>query len=295
MLTNGTSGPVYFTLAHHTLNTGGIRRADVSWKWQHQKAGVWEDIKTTNHRLYTILDSVRLPWSSLPDQVNNPWTDFLDLVFGWVAGQTTPQAVAGALTAGLYASARVLYEGNEKYALPIELNGTLCKAFQAAEFLADWNRLPAQTLRFNCEDCADFIVTFSNLYGCNLWRVGLGSNFAVPNILLIGETTWRQPVDEHLGVGFFSYHIVACESLNNAANLDATQYRVYDPCQRYHNAAGASILAQNVQLSQYAVMPAAFPIAPAPMAGFYREDFLLNTRQGIGQCAIAHVKRVYLA
>lgn len=293
-LTNGVSGPIYFTLANHTLNTGGIRRADTSWKWQQLKAGAWADIKTTNHRLYTILDSVRLPWEFSADWRECLWTDCLDFAFGWVAGRTTPQAVAGALTDGLYASARIRYDGTAHYATIIDVGGIACKAFQTTEFLKDWSELPAQILRFNCEDCADFIVTFANLYGCDLWQVGLGSNFEVPNILFIGETDWRQPVNDQQIKGVFNYHIVACESLNRGANYDATQYKVYDPCLQYRNADGTATLAKNVQLSQYAAMPAVFPIVPAPLHGFYREDLLPNTQEGIGHCAIVHVKRVYL-
>lgn len=289
--THGASGAVYFTLASHTLNAGGIRRADFSWNWQSLQAGVWQPIKTTNHKLYTILDSVKEPWSSLPNQRNNPWTDCLDLVYSWVLGQTTPQAVASVLTAGFNASAKVLYQGNSAYSFGGKVDGVHLNIFELSQFMSDWSNAAPQTIRPNCEDCCAIVTIFGNLEGCDLWRGGLFGNYAMPAILLIGETVWRTPVNAK-----FEYHVLACEYIGAGAagTLNPTQYTVYDPCFHYHDHAVPAanvILAQNVQLSQYAVLPAV-PVVPAPAAGFYREDTLNNILTALGSCNLVSVERL---
>lgn len=279
-LINGVSAKMYFTLSHHTLATQGIGRKEVSWRWEYLQDGSWKTIGTTDHTIYTILDSVHAPWSILPDQSNNLWTDCLDLILTAVDGQTTAPGVMSQLTQMLNTMPNVEYSGNSAYTFGSTQNGVHVRTFLLSQFMQELADATAtKKLRINCEDCCSYVTVFANAVGCHAQRANLARDFEVPEILLIGETTWRKPEE-----GFFEYHAVACVPTSVPAGQDPTKYQVYDPCLRYHDPAGTVVLAQGVPMSQYSVVPP----DPQPLPGYYRED--LVTLAGLPSCDLVSVE-----
>ena len=115
--------------------------------------------------------------------------------------------------------------------------------------------------------------------------------------MLIGESTWRYPVEEKKGEGYFLYHWVAVpRDKADAANPDTP---VYDACMKFNNSCTPwddnqriPVLAHGMPLSQYPAIP---PIqTTSVIEDSYREHVCANTKEGIQNCVRGAVTEVVL-
>lgn len=85
----------------------GVGVHTVRWKWQYweNKKSGWQDIITTEHKIYTILKAPGKPWQESPHATSNyylPWTKVLDLACVWAREARTPEEAASAVTTHTY-------------------------------------------------------------------------------------------------------------------------------------------------------------------------------------------------
>lgn len=217
----GLSAAVTFQLQNTRIGTVGVGVHEVSWRWQHRVGGgPWIDFATTSHRIYTVLETPKAPWSSGPFDGSNtqlPWTDVLDRSCAWAAGATDRDAAAGAITAAVYDLGNSVLEydcpngGMTHYAWP---------SFDCTAFLERLAGGPGNGQYVNCTDCATIVSTFVNAVGGDLWQSRMGSFFALNPLLAIGSSTWQTAC----GWGSFSYHEVAWKGACGASDP------VFDAC-----------------------------------------------------------------
>ena len=200
-----------FQLETHTIGSDGIRRSDITWRWEFRRSGesVWNPIGETHHRIYEVLTTPDLPWTQAPyPDRQNPWTDALDISCFWAAGAKTPQEVASMVTRAVNAPA-----GGVRY----DMKGGKCKytsgyqsrpgTFKCTEYI-DRIRKGAgsgSSDLVNCSDCSAFISTFANVLGASLSQSVMGLRFGLNPIIAIGYNNFGFP---DWGPRF-SYHEVA--------------------------------------------------------------------------------------
>jgi hypothetical protein len=60
----------------------GVDVSDVIWNWQFSlNRKKWNDITTSRHRIYTVIDMPAEPWQPASTNINNtqlPWTEVLE-------------------------------------------------------------------------------------------------------------------------------------------------------------------------------------------------------------------------
>lgn len=122
----------------------------------------------------------------------------------------------------------------------------------------------------NCTDCAVFVVSFSNLLGCELYSSRMGWGFATNPYCAIGQPAWTTP---SWGWGF-SYHEVAWDGDAGDGDL------VFDACLRYD---GDEDPTAEPHVSQ---LPAAVQFSDGNPASplVYRERLTPNTSYGYPHC-----------
>lgn len=157
----GNSGLVTFSLVNHKLKTAGVGVRTTEWKWQYRKQGGWHSFDTTRHRTYLVVDVPAGPWtqSASGNDTQVPWTDALDKACRWAHGAKTPDQAAERITRAINS------RPNQSYT-PATMFG-----FYDYFLTSYMNALDAgASFQLNCTDCANAVVTFSNLLGCDLWE-----------------------------------------------------------------------------------------------------------------------------
>jgi hypothetical protein len=219
-----------FPLTATDLHTDGIAVINITWQWQYQNAeSNWVDIKSTNHRIYTVLELPSAPWSHSNDADDDqlPWTDLLEVGCAWAGGATTTDAVSKIITEKLYAlgeAGLISYDtvdGGTHYAWP---------NFQLTQFLKKLNGEAALGDKVNCSDCATIVSSFANILGANLGQSRMGADFELRSLRAIGTKAWAVPFE-----GAFSYHEVAWEPDFKAGN------NLYDACLELNTNRGAGV------------------------------------------------------
>ena len=179
------------------------------WSWRagrvewNGRSG-WSDFlcaTTGPHRVYTVLAEPVEPW--VPNGTSNsqnPWADALEWACRAARKAGTQHEAASRITRAIYESKRFRYDverGESKY---IDGNAVLL-----THFLGRMKGRHGKGTFVNCTDCASFVVSFSNLLGCELWSSQMGRYFETNPYLPIGHTTWTGTGPEEA----FIYHEVA--------------------------------------------------------------------------------------
>ncbi len=219
-------------LTANEFNNIGINIRDISWTWQYKIAdGDWQDLGTTNFRIYTLLSAPTFgPWVSLADLYNTqlPWTDVLDFACVWAAGLNDIDEIQKAITEAVYNlgernPALIAYDtirGDNNY--------TIYDTFQCTKFLERLNGGVGNGQKVNCTDCAVIVSSFANILGCYLWQSRMGYNFELRSLRAIGTNIWNVPF-----AGTFYYHEVAWK------DVCTENTNLYDACLQLNSNTGA--------------------------------------------------------
>jgi hypothetical protein len=216
----------------------GVGVYDGVWCWQYRVPnGQWTEFQETKHRVYVVLDVPTAPWAqpSIPavQPSNVPWIEALDFACNWPAGAATADSAAGQITRRIYdlraSGSPVALEYDEKHRdthYLTSITGMLVPEFECTKFI-DFLRTGQGNGRLvDCRDCANIVLTFANLLGCDLEVVKIGDlvtddnnvkpAFYLNDILPIG-LAW------FVG-GYFQFHYVAWKG-----HFSAKQ-EVFDAC-----------------------------------------------------------------
>ena len=277
----GVSVPAFvsFELKHHSIGAGGIKREDITWKWEFRCCGGsdWEPLQTTKHRIYIVLQEPKLPWKQQPfPDTQNPWTEALDHACVWAAGKQNRDDAAAAITQAINANLGLVYDnaiGASHYT-----SGGVVSSFELTQFLAYLNLGTGFGNIVNCTDCATITTSFSNLVGCDLHASRMQSNFDLTPFKGIGSAVFACP---GFGCGF-SYHEVAWKG------GDGNGDPLFDACLRVDGdtnpwaAPYAEQFPVNIVFSTNPGAP--LPLAVPFNAQSYKERLCTNDAAGIGSC-----------
>mgnify|MGYP004452635633 CR=1 FL=1 len=179
------------------------------WSWRagrvewNGRSG-WSDFlcaTTGPHRVYTVLAEPVEPW--VPNGASNsqnPWADALEWACRAARKAGTQHAAASRITRAIYESKRFWYDVKEGAPAYTDDETVYLTAFLGRMRGRDGNGGVV-----NCTDCASFVVSFSNLLGCELWSSKMGKFFETNPYLPIGHATWTGTGPEEA----FIYHEVA--------------------------------------------------------------------------------------
>lgn len=276
---NFTASDGYFkeaklTIADVRLSDAGVGKNSVVWQWQYRLDGSdhWIDIDRTEHTVYSVLSSPKLPWrlSDFPRDLHEsqrPWTEVLDYACSWAKGAKTPDEAATLITKEVYALGRkpVVFHGVPSY-IRYDREGHytgIGDEFFCSSFLDLLTGKPTRPPHLNCSDFASVITTFSNVLGCELGVMGLGlppnseaDDFKLNPILPMGFDSPREP---YL-IEDFSFHAVAWRGTGQEG--DVAHGTVFDAITKVDGDANPSnephswVLAANMKFGEQIENPA---------------------------------------
>jgi hypothetical protein len=209
-LATGQTNFETFELQNVRLWNVGVGVHTTTWRWQYRRQSndPWTDFATSEHRIYTVLETPTSPWQQAPYHSGNtqlPWAEVLDYVCRWALVAPDVDSAAARITRSVYdlGSAIVEYDcpggGGTRYAAP---------AFNCTAFLERLRGGIGNGLYVNCTDCATIVSVFANILGCDLWQSRMGWSFDLNPILAIGFNVWYPGCQNWSGTGFY-YHEVA--------------------------------------------------------------------------------------
>ena len=162
----GDSGLESFELKNHKLAVAAVGARTTEWVWQwrpvSKRWGKWTEFDRTSHRIYTVLDMPKGPWEQNAS-INNlqlPWAAALEKACTWAVGAADTDEAAERITRAINT------RGNQSYT-PATMFGFL-PPYQLTSYMTHLDSNAPFVL--NCTDCADAVVTFANLLGCDLWE-----------------------------------------------------------------------------------------------------------------------------
>lgn len=277
---NGVSVPefVSFELNHHSIGDDGIKLQDITWNRKYRCCGgsKWEQLQSTNHRIYIVLEEPTLPWKQQPfPDTQGPWTEALDYACFWASGKKNRDDAASAITQQINANLGLVYD-NASGASHYTSGGLAL--FELTQFLAYLKNGTGLGNIVNCTDCATITTTFANLVGCDLHASKMGTYFDLTPFRGIGAAGFACP---GFGCGF-SFHEVAWKG--GHGNGDP----LFDACLRVDGdtnpwaAPYTELFPVNIIFS---TQPgAALPLAVPFNAQSYKERLCTNDAGGIGSC-----------
>ena len=168
------------------------------------------------HRVYTILDEPKPPWDNTPNNPRNAWVSALDIACsnGWAGGTSSIEDAAGRITQAIYNSGRFQYDSNgggRSFYTP--------NNFDLTSWIGRINGNYGNGELVNCWDCANGVVSLSNILGCDLWNQWVGEAFECNAISAIKDQSWGKP----FGWGF-GYHRMGWRGPENETG------KVFDAC-----------------------------------------------------------------
>ena len=195
------------------------------WSWRagrvewNGRSG-WSDFlcaTTGPHRVYTVLAEPVAPWPpNGKDDDQNPWADALEWSCRVARKAETQHEAASRITRAIYESKRFRYEVKEGESKYTENDTVLL-----THFLGRLKGRYGKGVYVNCTDCASFVVSFSNLLGCELYSSIMGDEGFLTNpYSAIGCSPWTPP---RWGWAF-GYHEVAWTGECMEGDL------IYDAC-----------------------------------------------------------------
>ncbi len=207
---NGESNFVTFILDNVRLESVGVGISKNIWRWQFldTKGNRWADFAKTAHKIYSVIDQPREPWSEkiTLDNTQLPWTEVLDVACNWAAGAKTVEHAAELITRSVYELGLGLvgYQGSPAYALG---------SFNCADFLRLVRGQVGMGKCLNCSDCATIVSTFANILGCKTSQVRFGGFMTNPIILISHSNPGALP--------FFTHEVAWTGDLKTGTVLDA--------------------------------------------------------------------------
>lgn len=277
LFSGGVSSPEYVTMQVSGTTPNCIRKTtnDV-WQWKMENVNgtgsTAYDLNTSCfHTVYTILNEPVAPWANTVGDQKNAWKTALDLVCAsapWADGEASVTGAASRITEAINGSGRFKYDigsgaatyldgGTIKLSHCIDrLNG----GFGAGELV-------------NCTDCGNFIMTFVNLIGGELYSskmYTLGAGFDTNPYTAIGRPAWTPP---SWGWGF-SYHEVGW----TGACSDGDS--IFDPCLKVDGNGDPSAVPRT-ELMPIGLM---FSDGNQGVPYVYRESLAAPGANGYGRC-----------
>lgn len=197
-----------FELNDVRIADAGVSVSNVIWRWQFRTESTdWIDFQTTTHRIYTVLRMPTAPWMPGPTNgptVQTPWTEVLEYACTWAANAQTEDEAADLITTAinsLGAQGILQYCSDQSGAVGYVHDEP--PRFDCTDFL---NLLRGHNNHngklVNCDDCAAFVATFSNILGCDLFESIMGADFRLNRHQRIG-------ILNGLFESRFSHHTVA--------------------------------------------------------------------------------------
>jgi hypothetical protein len=273
----GVSSPEYveFSMSNRTLSCidrsgGGI--LDWSADSINEQSGC--DMNNSGpHLVYTILGEPKPPWKNKYGEKENAWTNALELACQWACGAATEHQAASSITIGVNASGRFQYEvkkGESKY-----VDGA---NVELTEFISRVNGGDGLDADVNCTDCAAFVVSLSNLIGCELYSSRMGYDFDTRPYTAIGRDSFAPP---SWGWGF-SYHEVAWSGGCHDGD------HVYDACLRVDDTCSSNVSDRSETIPAGMMFSDGSPNAPFA----YRECLTPSTLNGYYRCISRPERRI---
>ena len=144
-----------------------------------------------------------LPWDNTWGNQRNTWVSALDIVTSnsWAGGATSPTEAMSRITDALFKSGRFKYDISK--GAPFYLSPANNVLF--SKCIEQLSGGPKSATFVNCVDCANFVVTFSNLVGSPIYASRMGRSFNTNQYCAIGQPAWTPP---NWGWAF-SFHEVA--------------------------------------------------------------------------------------
>ena len=160
----GVSGWTDFCLDAMVART--VRRADHRWEWKVSHvdgAAVTAFVCATTgpHRVYTIMDTPVAPWVANGEDVQNPWSDALELACTVADGKSDKGNALASLASYLFNSHGVVYDS--KHGMPSFLHDD--GAFDMTGYLT--KRSPNGNL-VNCFDQGHAVKVLGNVIGISV-------------------------------------------------------------------------------------------------------------------------------
>ena len=186
---------VSFELNHHQINK--IGRYDLEWAWYFRLPGQpeWQDICTSRHGIYVILDTPNAPWNQEPSDNRNPWTEVLDISCVKASGKNEKESATRRITKSIYSDFDMIYDvgeddgdGGEAAYVDYETWPDEIFTFQ----FRDWLNLSNGTT-INCYDTGCALTVLANVLGCGLVQQ-LHEDFGYLNMVIpIGRDVCNNP------------------------------------------------------------------------------------------------------
>ena len=206
----GLSKPIEFELMAPLPATVGKHFISLDWYARKSAGGGVVAMGSSVHTVYVVAGRPVEPWVA-----ETPWVEALDFACHWASGATDLDSAAAGITKGINESGMVQYDtlyGSTYYGY---------ESFALSQLIDRLNGGFGLGVLVNCTDCANAVVAFANLVGCELWASTMEPRFATNKLMLIGTTEWTVP----FGYGF-AFHEVAWKG--QAMEND----HVFDACLR---------------------------------------------------------------
>jgi hypothetical protein len=273
----GVSSPEYVTFQMSGTTPHCIQKTtnDV-WQWKMENVNgtgsATCDLNTSGvHSVYTILNEPVSPWVNTAGDQKNAWKTALDLVCAsapWAGGETAVTGAASRITEAINGSGRFKYDIGSGAAMYLDggtIKCSLCIDRLNGGFGADE--------LVNCTDCGNFITTFANLIGGELYSskmYTLGVGFDTNPYSAIGRPAWTPP---SWGWGF-SYHEVGWTGACGDGDS------IFDPCLKV-DSNGDPSAAPRTELLPTGMM---FSDGNQGAPYVYRESLASPGASGYGRC-----------
>lgn len=162
----GNSSLETFQLTNHKLTVAAVGARTTEWVWQWRSLGKhwagWVEFDRTSHRIYTVLDLPHGPWEqdASSNNLQLPWAAALEKACLWAVGAGDTDQAAARITQAINTRTNQSYTPVTMFGFspPYQLTSYMTHLDSGAPFV------------LNCTDCANAVVTFSNLLGCDLWE-----------------------------------------------------------------------------------------------------------------------------
>ena len=184
-----TTQPELFELIGPAAAHAAVGVQDVEWRWQYRVPpnGDWRQMAApTRHRLYTVLDNPKLPWSQGPSSTQAPWVSALDYACYWAEGGQAGDEVARLITENVYALGPAVVQYDFRNGGATHYSN---RYFDLTAFLDRLRGGRGNGQYVNCTDCATIVSTFANLLGCDLSQSQMGYRFWVNPMQVIGSNS----------------------------------------------------------------------------------------------------------
>lgn len=255
--------------------------ADQTWRWrvgglEWRGERSWHDLVcrvTGPHRIFTVLEEPVAPWhpNGSNDDTQLPWASALEWACATASGCRTQHSAATAITEGINGCGRFRYETRGGASAYVTEDGGV----DLSECINRLKGLKKGGESVNCMDCAAFVVSFSNLLGCELWSSRMddgedGYGFLTNPYIPIGCENWTSS-----GSGeAFSFHEVAWTG--NCGDDDT----IYDACLKIDGRRGTSAPLRMEELPTGMI----FSDGSADAPYVYRECLAAPGDWGYGRC-----------